>query len=398
MQFAPLNTISTFGKMSNLTTSELKRYQRHLVLKGFGLSGQQKLKDARVLVIGTGGLGSPALLYLVAAGVGRVGVLDFDNIDITNLQRQILFSENNVGDQKAKVAAERLALLNSDIELIVHSTKLTSGNALEIFSDYDVVVDGTDNFPTRYLINDACVILNKTMVYGSILEFEGQVAVFNYRFPDGKFSANYRDLFPNPPNAETVPNCEQAGVLGVLPGIIGSMQANEVIKIITGIGNPLASKLLIFDSLDMSQTIIAIPERGSRDTIKTLIDYEDFCGISQGKNKSLVTNKHGMKEVTVQELQKLKDSGSDFQLIDVREPYEYDICNLEGELIPMSEIPNNVDKIEKNKKVVIHCRSGKRSGDMLLWLEKNHGFDNLYNLKGGILAWAREIDPEMPTY
>jgi sulfur-carrier protein adenylyltransferase/sulfurtransferase len=385
--------------MSSLTNDELKRYQRHLVLKGFGLKGQTKLKNSRVLVVGAGGLGSPALLYLAAAGIGKLGIADFDVVDISNLQRQVLFTVTDVGLPKAESAAKRLGLLNPNIQFQTHQEKLTSANALQIVEQYDVVVDGTDNFPTRYLLNDACVILQKPLVYGSILEFEGQIAVFNYRFADGEVSANYRDLFPEPPPPDSVPNCEQAGVLGVLPGIIGSMQANEVIKVVTGMGDVLANKLLIFDASDMQQTIIQIPDRGTKSSIKSLIDYEDFCGISHGKNKSLDVNiSSSMKEITVQELQKLKESGADFQLIDVREPYEYDICNLEGELIPMSEIPTNVDKIAKDKKVVIHCRSGKRSGDMLLWLEKNHGFDNLYNLKGGILAWAKEIDSDMPVY
>jgi molybdopterin/thiamine biosynthesis adenylyltransferase/rhodanese-related sulfurtransferase len=385
--------------MSNLTKEEVKRYQRHLVLKGFGPDAQLKLKEAKVLVVGAGGLGCPALLYLAAAGIGTIGILDADSLDVSNLQRQVLYTGEDIGKSKAIAASERLQRLNPLPTYNTHNTRISSANALSIITNYDVVVDGTDNFPTRYLLNDACVILGKPLVYGSILEFEGQVAVLNQRLNDGSFSPNYRDLFPQPPPPEAVPNCEQAGVLGVLPGIIGSMQANEVIKLLTGFGETLAGKLLIFDSADMSQTIIKFADKGLRGTIKTLIDYEDFCGISRGKNKSLNTNEpQSMKEVTAQELKDLKDSGADFQLIDVREPYEYDICNLEGELIPMSEIPANVDKIAKDKKVVIHCRSGKRSGDMLLWLEKNHGFENLYNLKGGILAWARDVDPEMPTY
>jgi molybdopterin/thiamine biosynthesis adenylyltransferase/rhodanese-related sulfurtransferase len=384
--------------MSNLTIEDRKRYQRHLILKGFGSDGQEKLKNAKVLVVGAGGLGSSALLYLAAAGVGTIGILDFDIVDITNLQRQVLYSVDDIGKGKAESARNRLDLLNPLVRYQVHSIKISSANALDLIAQYDMVLDGTDNFPTRYLLNDACVLLGRPLVYASILEFEGQLAVFNAMLPDGSYSANYRDLFPEPPPAESIPNCEQAGVLGVLPGIMGALQANEIIKLIAGIDEPLTNQLLIFDAASTIQTIINIPDRGAKKTIKSLIDYEDFCGISQGKNKSLNTNQQSMKEVTVQELQKLKDSGADFQLIDVREPYEYDICNLEGELIPMSEIPNNVDKIAKNKKVVIHCRSGKRSGDMLLWLEKNHGFENLYNLKGGILAWAKEIDPEMPTY
>jgi sulfur-carrier protein adenylyltransferase/sulfurtransferase len=382
-----------------LTAEELKRYSRHLVLQEFGMGGQLKLKASRVLVVGAGGLGSPALLYLAAAGVGTVGIVDHDSVDLSNLQRQVIYSQEDVGQKKALAAKSRLTKLNPLIAFTAYPEKITSANAMDMVSQYDVVLDGTDNFATRYLLNDVCVLLNKPMVYASILKFEGHLAVFNHKRKDGTFSVNYRDLFPEPPDAESVPNCEQAGVLGVLPGIMGSMQANEVIKILTGTGEVLADKLLIFDTQSMQQTVVHLKDRNMRATIKTLIDYEDFCGISQDKDKSLnVNHSNTMKEITVQELQKLKQSGADFQLIDVREPHEYDICHLDGELIPMSEIPHNVDKISKDKKVVLHCRSGKRSGDMLLWLEKNHGFQNLYNLKGGVLAWAKEIDPSMPTY
>ncbi|RAW01227.1 molybdopterin-synthase adenylyltransferase MoeB [Pseudochryseolinea flava] len=375
-----------------LSTDEVKRYSRHLVLQEFGLENQLKLKKSKVLVVGAGGLGSPALLYLAAAGIGTIGIADFDRVDVSNLQRQVLFDINAVGRNKAQAAKERLSLLNPEINFEIYTEKLTSLNALAIVQQYDVVLDGTDNFPTRYLMNDACVLANKPLVYGSILRFEGQVAVFNYRKTDGSYSANYRDLFASPPDPASVPNCEQAGVLGVLPGMIGSMQASEVIKVITGLGEPLYDKLLLFDSLSMQQTIIGLPRGNSRNSIQKLIDYDEFCGLSLGANKN------DMKEVTVQELKELIDSKADFQLIDVREPHEFDICNLEGELIPQAEIPSNVDRISKDKKVVIHCRSGARSGNMVQWLEKNHGFTNLYNLKGGILAWAREIDPTMPSY
>jgi adenylyltransferase/sulfurtransferase len=304
-----------------------------------------------------------------------------------------------VGLKKAEVAAKKLRLLNPLISVKAFSEKITSANAISLIQEFEIVIDGTDNFPTRYLLNDACVLLDKVLIYGSILKFEGQVSVMNFVKADGTRSSNYRDLFPEPPAPGTVQNCEQAGVIGALPGIIGTLQASEAIKVIIGAGEPLVDKLLIFDALTLDQTIINVPNRQTRTSIKSLIDYEDFCGISPGNNKSLAGNQSNiMKEITVQELKKLKDTDADFQLIDVREPHEFDICNLEGELIPMSEIPYNVDKIAKDKQVVIHCRSGKRSGDMLLWLEKNHGFDNLYNLKGGILAWAREIDTEMTQY
>jgi molybdopterin/thiamine biosynthesis adenylyltransferase/rhodanese-related sulfurtransferase len=384
--------------MLKLTPEELTRYSRHLVLEDFGLENQLKLKRAKVLVVGSGGLGCPALLYLTAAGIGTIGIADFDTVGLSNLQRQVLYTTSDLGKNKAEVAAARLHQLNPFVQFMCYTAKITTANALDIVTHYDVIVDGTDNFPTRYLLNDACVLSNKPLIYGSILKFEGQLSVFNHKLSEDHYSANYRDLFPEPPSAESVPNCEEAGVLGVLPGIIGAMQANEVIKVLTGTGIPLHDKLLLFDSETMQQTIISIPNCQSRNSIKSLINYEDFCGISHRKSKSLDVNKNSMKEITVLELQKLKESGVDFQLIDVREPHEYDICNLEGELIPMSEIPHNVDKISKDKQVVIHCRSGKRSGDMLLWLEKNHDFKNLYNLKGGILAWAKEIDPSMPTY
>ncbi|MBT1711805.1 molybdopterin-synthase adenylyltransferase MoeB [Fulvivirgaceae bacterium PWU5] len=386
--------------MNTLTNEEIKRYGRHLVLEEFGINGQQSLKGAKVLVVGAGGLGSPSLLYLAAAGVGTLGIADFDTVDLSNLQRQVLFTTEDIGRNKAMAAAERLQRLNPTITLHTHTTRITAANALELITAYDVVLDGTDNFPTRYLLNDACVLLDKPLVYGSILRFEGQVAVFNWQYADGHYSANYRDLFPVPPDPASVPNCEQAGVLGVLPGMIGSMQANEVIKIISGVGEPLADRLLLLESTTMRQQVIRIKPQGTRNSIKHLLDYDEFCGISADKSKSLNVNnqEHTMKEVTVQELKEMIDSGADFQLIDVREPHEFDICNLQGELIPQADVPHSVDRISKDKKVVIHCRSGARSGNMVQWLEKNHGFTNLYNLQGGILAWARDIDPEMPTY
>lgn len=380
-----------------LSKEELVRYNRHLILTGFGPANQVKLKSARVLVIGAGGLGAPVLLYLSAAGVGEIGIVDDDVVEETNLQRQVIFDESDKGRNKAEAAVARLSLKNRFCNFIPYPLRITSTNALDIIASYDVVVDGTDNFPTRYLLNDACVLLGKPLVYGSILTYEGQVSVFNL-FYNGKHSANYRDLFPVPPDPGSVPNCEQAGVLGVLPGLIGCMQANEVIKIITGIGEPLINKLLIFDSMTMEQNLFTFPDRLARESITGLVDYEDFCGIPHHKDKSLETKEQNMKEVTVQELKEMMDSGATFQLIDVREPHEFDICNLGGELIPQGEIPGNVDKVSKDKKVVVHCRSGARSGNIVQWLEKNHGYTNLYNLKGGILAWAREIDPDMPTY
>jgi len=270
---------------------------------------------------------------------------------------------------------------------------------MNVVHDYDIVLDGTDNFPTRYLLNDVCVLQDKPFIHAAILEFEGHVSVFNLRRSRDEFSPTYRDLFPVPPDAGSVRTCSDAGVLGVLPGMIGSMQAAEVIKIITGIGKPLAGSLLILDATTMETTFIRYENRNARDAVKGLIDYEHFCGINPDKNKSLETeNITSMKEVSVQELEELKESGADFQLIDVREPHEFDICDLGGELIPMGQIANNIEKISRDRRVIVHCRSGKRSADVINYLEKNHNFQNLYNLTGGILAWAREIDPSMPTY
>jgi len=386
--------------MPSLTPTELTRYSRHLMLQGFGPERQLKLKNAKVLVIGAGGLGSPALLYLAAAGIGTIGIVDFDTVELSNLQRQVLFTVDDIGQRKAEAAARRLRQLNPDITVTPHIVHLTTNEALDIIRPYDIVLDGSDNFATRYLVNDACVLLNKPLIYGSILRYEGQVAVFNVKLADGTYSTNYRDLFPVPPDPGSVPDCSQAGVLGVLPGLIGTLQASEVIKVITGLGEPAIDSLVLFDSLTLQQTVIRLQNQNARASITHLINYDEFCGISQDKSKSLnnIQNSTTMKEVTVQELKQLIDSGADFQLIDVREPHEYDICNIEGELIPQAEVPGSVDRISKDKQVVIHCRSGARSGNMVQWLEKNHGFTNLYNLKGGILAWSKEIDPSMPQY
>lgn len=361
------------------------RYSRHFVLPGFGTEGQQRLKTGRVLVVGAGGLGAPVLYYLAAAGVGKIGIADADAVSLSNLQRQILFTEADIGHNKAVCAANRLKALNPLLQFEVISEYITTTNALSLLKEYDLVVDATDNFPTRYLLNDACVLSHLPLVYGSVFRYEGQVAVFNFNG-----GPNYRDLYPAPPAPGTVPDCEQGGVLGVLPGLIGCYQANEAIKLLSGIGEPLAGKLLLVDSLTLETSIIQVPDRNQKSGIKKLIDYDHFCGVTK---KDLP-----MKEVTVQELKALMDKKADFQLIDVREPHEYDICNLEGELIPQAEIPQNVDKISRDKQVVIHCRSGARSGNMVTWLEKNHGFTNLYNLKGGILAWADQIDPSVTKY
>ncbi|MFQ5448461.1 MAG: molybdopterin-synthase adenylyltransferase MoeB [Saprospiraceae bacterium] len=379
------------NQKNKLSPAEMGRYARHITIPEFGLEGQQKLKDGRVLVIGSGGLGSPALLYLAAAGVGHIGIVDFDTVDESNLQRQVLFNVGDVGHSKAETAKARLEALNPHINIRVYETRFSRENALDLVRDYDVVADGTDNFPTRYLVNDACVLAGKVNVYASIFQFEGQVSVFNYLHKDGTRGPNYRDMFPEPPPPGLVPNCAEGGVLGVLPGIIGSMQASEVIKVLTGVGEPLAGRLFLFDAASFTTRILKVQK--SPDTrITELINYEQFCGIEPPKEQKPV------KEVTVQELNRLIIEGEDFQLIDVREPHEYAIANLDGELIPLGTIAAAANRISREKQVIVHCRSGVRSANAIRELESLFGFENLYNLKGGILAWSKEIDSSVPAY
>ncbi|MFT5168754.1 MAG: molybdopterin/thiamine biosynthesis adenylyltransferase/rhodanese-related sulfurtransferase [Saprospiraceae bacterium] len=373
-----------------LSPEEMARYSRHIAIPEFSVEGQKRLKAAKVLVIGSGGLGSPVLLYLAAAGVGHIGIVDFDVVDDTNLQRQVLFTVDDIGKSKAETAKVRLLKLNPYINITVYNTAFTTENALDIIKDYDVVADGTDNFPTRYLVNDACVLAGKINVYASIFRFEGQVSVFNYPQEDGTRSANYRDLFPEPPPPGLVPNCSEGGVLGVLPGIIGSMQASEVIKVVTGVGEPLNGRLFLFDAASFTTRVLKVGK--NPDTkITALINYEQFCGIGQQEETPL-------KEVSVQDLKSLIDGNSEFQLIDVREPYENDISSLNGELIPLAQVVSAKDKISRDKKVVIYCRSGKRSADAIRELETLYHFDNLYNLTGGINAFAKEVDETMKVY
>lgn len=361
------------------------RYARHIAIPEFGLKGQEKLKNGKVLVIGSGGLGSPVLLYLAAAGVGTIGIVDFDTVDDSNLQRQVLFNVNDLGQSKAETAKAKLQALNPHISIIVHKTRFTRENALELVSGYDVVADGTDNFPTRYLVNDACVLAGKVNVYASIFQFEGQVSVFNFENPDGSRGPNYRDMFPVPPPPGLVPNCAEGGVLGVLPGIIGSMQACEVIKVLTGVGEPLAGRLFLYDAASFTTRMLKV-QKNPATKITELINYEQFCGVETAADQQPV------KEITVWELNDWMTQGIDFQLIDVREPHEFAIANLEGELIPLGSVSGAAHRIAKDKKVVIHCRSGVRSARAIRELENLFGFDNLYNLKGGILAWSKEID------
>ncbi len=372
---------------------ELSRYNRHIIIPEFGLEAQQKLKASKVLVIGSGGLGSPILLYLAAAGIGTIGIVDFDVVDDSNLQRQVLFGVSEVGKPKVEAAKRRLESLNPHITFKIYNTQLTSKNAMDLIKDYDVVADGTDNFPTRYLVNDATVLLGKTNVYASIFQFEGQLSVFNYKNSKGEVGPNYRDLYATPPPAGLVPSCAEGGVLGVLPGILGSLQALEVIKVITGVGDVLSGRFFSFDALSFESRTFNIrrnpnnPLNGSNPTIKELIDYEQFCGMKAVEKK--------IKEINALELNEWQVRGEDLQIIDVREPYEYEICNIGAELIPLATVIENAGRIDRKKKVVVQCKTGNRSGKAIRELEERFGFDNLYNLKGGILGYIDDIDPKI---
>lgn len=381
---------------SYLSKEELARYSRHIAMDGFGLEAQLKLKAARVLVVGAGGLGSPALLYLAAAGVGTIGLVEFDRVDDSNLQRQVLYSVSDVGRTKVGAAKERLLALNPHINVELHEVRLTAANAPDIISRYDVVADGTDNFATRYLVNDACVMLGKPNVYASIFRFEGQVSVFNHRDAEGHTGPNYRDLYPSPPPPGLVPNCAEAGVLGVLPGIIGSMQALEVIKIITGVGEVLTGRFLVFDALTFEARIFKIrknpdnPVNGDNPVITELIDYDEFCGVRKPER--------AVREISATELATWQEQGEDFQLIDVREKYEYEIVNIGGELVPLGDIESSCSKIDRSRKVVIHCKTGARSAEAIRRLEDRFGYTNLYNLSAGIIGYIEDVRPEMQRY
>lgn len=384
----------------SFSKEELERYSRHLIIPEFNIEGQKKLKSARVLVIGSGGLGSPLLLYLTAAGVGNIGIVDFDVVDESNLQRQVLFGVEDKGTPKVEAAVRRLKSLNPHVNFKTYNERFTSQNALDIIKDYDVIADGTDNFPTRYLVNDACVLLGKVNVYASIYRFEGQCSVFNYTDKNGVTGPNYRDLFPSPPPPGLVPSCAEGGVIGVLPGILGSLQALEVIKVITGVGDTLSGRLFLFDATTFETRTVKVrrdpanPINGNHPTQTSLIDYDQFCGIGVAEKKEALN----VKEIDVFELKNLFDSGADFQLIDVREPYEFEIASIGGELMPLKSVSEFAGRISRDKQVVVHCRSGVRSGKAIVELESTFGFTNLYNLKGGILAWAKEVDQEVPTY
>jgi sulfur-carrier protein adenylyltransferase/sulfurtransferase len=378
-----------------LSKEEVLRYSRHLIMPEVGMEGQLKLKAAKVLCIGTGGLGAPLGVYLAAAGVGRIGLVDFDTVDLTNLQRQILFSTSDVGRPKIEAAADRLRGLNPEIQIDTFETRLTSENALELFKDYDIIVDGTDNFPTRYLVNDACVLLGKQNVYGSIFRFEGQVTVFGV--PGGPC---YRCLYPEPPPPGLVPSCAEGGVLGVLPGIVGSIQAAETLKLIIGKGEPLIGKLLLFDALVMRFRELKLrknpecPVCGAHPTVTKLVDYAEFCGI---RGEEAPAPEITVPEIAPRELKARLDRGDDLFILDVREPHEYQICNLRGHLIPLGDLSGRANELDSSREIVAHCRSGKRSAEAVEFLRKA-GFRKVLNLKGGILAWSDEVDPSVPKY
>ncbi|MDP6477929.1 MAG: molybdopterin-synthase adenylyltransferase MoeB [Nitrospinaceae bacterium] len=383
-----------------LSQDQIARYSRHLLLPEVGVEGQEKLCNAKVLCIGTGGLGSPLGLYLAAAGIGTLGLVDFDIVDQSNLQRQIMHGESTVGKLKVDSAKDRLADMNSDVEVITYNTRLSSENAMEIFKDYDIIVDGTDNFPTRYLANDAAVLLGKPYIYGCILRFEGQASVFH-----SKEGPCYRCLYPEPPPPGLVPSCAEGGVLGVLPGIIGLIQATEVVKLILGKGETLVGRLMIFDALAMKFREMKLrkdkdcPVCGENPTITELIDYERFCGIPSAAEAEA---ENAALEIPAEEVKLKLDGSSKFTLVDVREPSEYDICRIDGSvLIPLGLIeemkPKNLNGLSQNDEIILHCKAGVRSLKAVKALKKM-GFENVKSMAGGIEAWSDNIDPSVPKY
>jgi len=379
----------------DLSAEEIRRYGRHLIMPEVGMEGQKKLKAASVLLIGAGGLGSPVGLYLAAAGIGRIGIVDFDVVDYSNLQRQIMHSTKDVGRPKLDSAKERLEGINPFVKIETHELRLSSENALALFAQYDIVVDGTDNFPTRYLVNDACVLTGKPNVYGSIFRFEGQASIF--ATSDGPC---YRCLYPEPPPPGLVPSCAEGGVLGILPGIVGTIQANETVKLIIGKGEPLIGRLLLFDALKMKFREMKLrknpecPVCGSHRTITKLIDYEAFCGVQPGWDSYA---REEQFEITVDQLKMRLDRKDDIFILDVREPQEYEICNLKGHLIPLRDLPKRINELDTAKEIVVHCKIGGRSRTAVEFM-KQAGFRKVKNLVGGIDEWAERIDPTMPRY
>ena len=392
-----MTTIAETSTLPELTTDDLARYSRHLILPEVGMEGQRRLKAARVLCVGAGGLGAPLAFYLAAAGVGTLGLVDFDVVDASNLQRQIIHFTKDIGRKKLDSAEEKLLALNPALNVVKHETLLTSANALDILKDYDIVADGTDNFPTRYLVNDACVLLGKPNVYASIYRFEGQASVFAK-----ENGPCYRCLYPEPPPPGLVPSCAEGGVLGILPGLLGMIQATEAIKLILGKGESLAGRLLLVDALNMKFRELKLrknpecPVCGEHPTVTKLIDYQQFCGIvPETKQEQKVKN--GIPQITVKELKQRMDAGDDVFVLDVREPYEYQIANLGAKLIPQNDVPKRLDEIDRQREIVVHCRSGQRSQRIAEYLAQQ-GYPKVKNLAGGILAWADEIDPKMQKY
>lgn len=379
--------------MKAFSKEEIQRYSRHLLMPDFNIEGQKKLRNATILVVGAGGLGSPALLYLAAAGTGSIIVVDDDLVSLDNLQRQVLYGTSDIGKSKAACAKTKLEQLNPHCHVQCIDARLSSGNALDLLAHCDVVVDASDNFPTRYLVNDACVILRKPLVYGSVFRFEGQLSVFNFIDANGVTGPNYRDLFPHPPAPHLAPDCAESGVIGALPGIIGSMQAIEAIKVATGVGNPLAGRLHIVDAFSFESRTITFKKHPDTPEITQLEDYDAFCGLDRGSTPIDVP------EYTAQQLhQALASDRDQLQLIDVREQYEYDIAHLDARLIPLRELEARMDEIDQSKRTIVYCRSGMRSATAVRTLREKHGFDHVYNLKGGLLAWAGSVDGNMPVY
>ena len=381
----------------NLSKDEILRYSRHLIMPEVGMDGQLKLKNASVLLVGAGGLGAPLGLYLTAAGIGKIGLVDFDVVDFTNLQRQVIHGTKDVGKKKLDSAFETMADINPHVKLVRHETALSSENALEIFKDYDIIVDGTDNFPTRYLVNDACVLLKKPNVYGSIFRFEGQATVFAY-----EGGPCYRCLYPEPPPPGLVPSCAEGGVLGILPGVIGLIQATETVKLILGIGQPLVGRLMLYDALAMKFRELKLrrnpecPVCGDHPTVTKLIDYVEFCGVPHVEAPPEPVAATGDIEPT--EVKAKLDRGDKFTLIDVREPHEFQICRIPGSiLIPLGELQKRLGELDPAAEIVAHCKSGVRSGKAVDFL-KQQGFKRARNMKGGILAWSDKVDPTVPKY
>ncbi len=380
---------------AELTKDEIARYSRHLIIPDLGVDGQKRLKNAKVLVIGAGGLGSPALLYLAAAGVGTLGIVEFDEVDASNLQRQIIHGESDIGRPKADSARDSILEINSGIDVRLHKIRLEPDNAVELFAEYDLIVDGTDNFATRYLVNDAAVLAGKPYVWGSIYRFEGQVSVFWEDAPDGR-GINYRDLYPEAPPPGMVPSCAEGGVLGVLCASIGSIMVTEAIKLITGIGEPLLGRLMVYDALDMNYRTIKLRRDPERQPITELIDYEAFCGVVSEEGQAAAAG----STITARELKDLLDAGQEIELIDVREPVEWDIVHIDGaKLIPKDRFLSGeaLSDLPQNRPIVLHCKTGIRSAEVLAVL-KNAGFSDASHVQGGIVAWANQVDKSLPVY